>query len=65
MTKNRINAIGGIIFFVGLLLGIIGWSTTAYTSNTATIIFVCCLIGSIIVKLALGMVLPDDETKEK
>jgi hypothetical protein len=60
MTKKKINALGGIIFFIGLLLGIIGWSTTAYSSNTATVIFLCFLVGSIIVKLALGMFTKDE-----
>ena len=55
MSNKNINAIGSIIFFIGLLLGIIGWASTAYSSNTATIIFLCFLFGSIIVKIALGM----------
>ncbi|MFC2058631.1 hypothetical protein ACFLTS_03170 [Chloroflexota bacterium] len=55
MNSKVPNAIGSVVFLVGLLLGIIGWSTTAYSSNTATIIFLCCLFGSMVIKILLNL----------
>ena len=60
MTKKNVNAIGTIVFFLGLLLGIIGWASSAYSSMTATIIFLCFLFGSIIIRLALGMLIRNE-----
>jgi len=41
MSNNAKRAIIWLVFAVGLILGIVGWATSAYASGTGTIIFLC------------------------
>ncbi|MFC1963196.1 hypothetical protein ACFLVL_01040 [Chloroflexota bacterium] len=55
MTKEAEKAIVFVVFAVGLILGIVGWATSAYSSMTATIIFLCFLFGSLALRILWGI----------
>ena len=50
MTENAKRAIVWLVFATGLILGIVGWSTDAYSSWTGTIIFLVFLAIQIALK---------------
>jgi len=47
MSENAKRAIVWLVFAVGLILGILGWTSVAYSVMTGTIIFLCCLVVAI------------------
>ena len=49
MTDNAKRAIVWLVFAAGLILGLLGWATTVYSSWTGTFIF----LGFVIVHIAL------------
>ena len=55
MTNNAKRAIVWLVFAVGLILGILGWTNYAYASMTGTIIFLCCLFVSIALRILWGI----------
>lgn len=55
ITENAKRAIVWLIFAVGLILGIVGWATSAYASITGTIIFLCFLFASIALRILWGL----------
>ena len=42
-----------LILLVGLVLGIVGWATTAYSALTGTTIFLVCLLSTWPVRITL------------
>jgi hypothetical protein len=54
MTENAKRAIVWLVFATGLILGIVGWSTDAYSSWTGTIIFLVFLSIHIALKIFWG-----------
>jgi len=54
-TSNAKRAIVWLVFAVGLILGILGWTNYAYASMTGTIIFLCCLFVSIALGILWGL----------
>jgi len=55
MTENAKRAIVWLVFAAGLILGIVGWATTAYSSWTGTIIFLCFLVVTIALRILWGL----------
>ena len=55
MTENAKRAIIFLVFAGGLILGIVGWTNTAYSPMTGTIIFICCLVGTIALRILWGL----------
>ena len=55
MSKNAKRAITWLVFAVGLILGILGWMSVAYSVMTGTIIFLCCLVVSIALRILWGL----------
>jgi uncharacterized membrane protein len=55
MSENVKRSIVWLIFAVGLVLGILGWASVAYSVITGTIIFLCCLAGSIALRILWGL----------
>lgn len=55
MSKNVKRMINWLVFAAGLILGIIGWATDAYSSWTGTIIFLCALAISIALRILWGL----------
>ena len=55
MSRNAQGAIVWLVFAVGLILGIVGWATSAYASITGTIIFLCFLFASIALRILWGL----------
>jgi len=51
MSENAKRAITWLVFAGGLVLGIIGWTNVAYSPITGTIIFLCCLVVSIALRI--------------
>jgi len=54
MSENTKRAIVWLVFAVGLILGILGWTSVAYSVVTGTIIFVCCLVVAIALRILWG-----------
>jgi hypothetical protein len=55
MTENTKRAFVWLVFAVGLILGIVGWATEAYSSMTGTIIFLCFLFVTIALRILWGI----------
>ena len=55
MSANAKKAIVWLVFAVGLILGILGWTNYAYASMTGTIIFLCFLFVSITLRILWGL----------
>ena len=51
MTENAKRAVVWIVFAVGLILGIVGWATSAYEGIIGTIIFLCFLAATIALRI--------------
>ena len=54
MTENAKRAITWLVFATGLILGIVGWSTAAYSSWTGTIIFLVFMAVNIALRILWG-----------
>lgn len=46
MTENAKKAITFAVFAVGIVLGILGWTSVAYSPMTGTIIFICFMFAA-------------------
>ena len=55
MSENAKRAIVWLVFAVGLILGILGWTNFAYSVMTGTIIFLCFLVVSIALRILWGV----------
>jgi hypothetical protein len=55
MTENTKRAFVRLVFAVGLILGIVGWATDAYSSWAGTIIFLCFLFVTIALRILWGI----------
>ena len=55
MSENAKRAIVWLVFAVGLILGIVGWTNVAYSPIIGTIIFVCCLVVAIALRILWGL----------
>jgi len=55
MTENAKRAIVWLVFAAGLILGIVGWATSAYDSIIGTIIFLCFFFVSIALRILWGL----------
>jgi hypothetical protein len=55
MTENTKRAFVWLVFAVGLILGIVGWATEAYSSMTGTIIFLCFLFVTSALRILWGI----------
>ena len=55
MSENAKRAIVWLVFVVGLILGIVGWTNLAYSVMTGTIIFLCFLVVSIALRILWGL----------
>ena len=55
MSTNAKRAIVWLIFAVGLILGILGWTSFAYSVIIGTIIFVCFLVVVIALRILWGL----------
>ena len=55
MSENAKRAIVWLVFAVGLILGVLGWTNVAYLPIIGTIIFICCLVVSIALRILWGV----------
>ena len=55
MTENIKRAITFAVFAVGIVLGILGWTSVAYSPITGTIIFLCFLFATITLRILWGL----------
>lgn len=55
MSINAKRAVTFILFAIGLILLIVGATTSAYATMTGVIIFLCCLFGSIALRILWGL----------
>ncbi len=52
-VKTKEGSIAGLVFLIGLVFGIVGWATTAYSALTGTTIFLIFMFSSWPVIIAL------------
>ncbi len=55
MSENAKRAIVWLVFAVGLILGVLGWTSVAYSGTTGTIIFLCFLVVSVALRILWGL----------
>jgi len=55
MTENTKRAVTFTVFAVGIVLGILGWTSVAYSPMTGTIIFLCFLFASLAFRILWGL----------
>ena len=55
MSENTKRAVVWLVFAVGLILGILGWTNLAYSVMTGTIIFLCFLVVTIALRILWGL----------
>ncbi len=55
MSENAKRAIVWLVFAAGVILGILGWTSLAYSVMTGTIIFLCCLVVAIALRILWGL----------
>jgi len=55
MSENAKKAITWLVFAGGLILGILGWTSVAYSPTVGTIIFVSCLVVAIALRILWGL----------
>ncbi len=55
MTENARRATVWLIFATGLILGIVGWATSAYSSWAGTIIFLVFAVITIALRILWGL----------
>jgi len=55
MSENAKRAVVWLVFAVGLILGILGWTNLAYSVMTGTIIFLCFLVVTIALRILWGL----------
>ncbi len=55
MTENAKRAVTFIVFAGGIVLGILGWTSVAYSPLTGTILFICFLLVTIALRILWGL----------
>jgi len=55
MTENAKKAITFVVFAVGILLGVLGWTSVIYSPVTGTIVFICFMIAAITLRILWGL----------
>jgi len=55
MSENAKRAIVWLVFAVGLILGLLGWTNLAYSPIVGTIIFLCFLFVAIALRILWGL----------
>lgn len=55
MTENAKRAITFVVFAAGIVFLIVGWTTSAYSTMTGVIIFLCFLFASIALRILWGL----------
>jgi len=55
VSENAKRAITWLVFAGGLILGLIGWTSVAYSPITGTIVFLCLLFVSIALRILWGL----------
>jgi hypothetical protein len=51
MTENAEKAIAFVVFAVGILLGVLGWTSLIYSPTIGTIVFICFMIAAITLRI--------------
>ena len=51
MTENVKRAITFVVFAVGILLGVLGWTNLIYSPTIGTIVFICFMIAAITLRI--------------
>ena len=54
MSENAKRAIVWLVFAAGLILGLLGWMSFAYSVTAGTIIFLCFLVVAIALRILWG-----------
>jgi len=54
MTENAKRAITFVVFAVGILLGVLGWTSLIYSPTIGTIVFICFMIAAITLRILWG-----------
>jgi hypothetical protein len=54
MTENAKKAIAFVVFAVGILLGVLGWTSLIYSPTIGTIVFICFMIAAITLRILWG-----------
>ena len=55
MSERAKRAITFVVFAAGIILGILGWTSVAYSSMTGTIIFLCFLFATFALRILWGI----------
>jgi len=55
MPARTKRAITFTVFALGLLLGLLGWVGDVYSPSTATILFIVCILASIVLRIMWGL----------
>ena len=51
MTENAKRAITFVVFAVGILLGVLGWTSLIYSPTIGTVVFICFMIAAITLRI--------------
>ena len=51
MAENAKKAIAFVVFAVGILLGVLGWTSLIYSPTIGTIVFICFMIAAITLRI--------------
>ena len=54
MTDNAKRAITFVVFAVGILMGVMGWTSVLYSPGIGTIVFICFMIAAITLRILWG-----------
>ncbi len=55
MTENAKRAITFAVFAVGIVLGVLGWTSVAYSPTIGTIVFICLMLAAITLRILWGI----------
>jgi hypothetical protein len=55
MTENAKRAITFVVFAAGIVLGVLGWTSVAYSPLTGTIVFICFMLAAITLRILWGL----------
>ena len=58
MTKNAKRAITFVVFAVGILLGVLGWTSIAYSPTVGTIVFICFIFYALSIAINMKCLSP-------
>ena len=51
MSTNAKRAITFVVFAVGILLGVMGWTSVLYSPGIGTVVFICFMIAAITLRI--------------